>query len=372
MRKKIFILAGEASGDLHGKHLIEELKNAAGDRLEIHGVGGDHIRDTGALGFYDLARFHATGLTQAICKIPLYRRAEKILLDSLKRVRPDLVVLIDNPGFNFHIGKKINRLGIPIVYYVSPQLWAWAPQRVFEMKRFVQKVLVFFEFEKDLYEKHAIPVSFVGHPLKDLIAENERRAWTEKEKRIALMPGSRKGELEMLLPAFLGAAEKIARLFPLARFFLVQSPTQDRSFYERLLGRRNVKLEWVTENRYETIGSCDLALVCSGTATLECALLGVPMIISNRGSFLTYVFAKLLIRVPFLGLPNIVLGRSVCPELLQQKAAADPIAAEAVTILSDRVRWETMKRDLREVSSRLGSGGASRRAAEEVLKTLGL
>ncbi|MGH7197437.1 MAG: lipid-A-disaccharide synthase, partial [Candidatus Omnitrophota bacterium] len=169
MARKIYVIAGEASGDLHGSILIKNLKECSEAPLEIYGVGGEQIRQTGALAFFDLAHFHVTGFTDAITKLPLYKKAASTILAQIRSVRPDVVVLIDNPGFNLHLAQKIHALGIPIVYYIAPQIWAWAPKRILKIKRYVQKVLVVFEFEKKIYEDQGIPVVWVGHPLKDLI-----------------------------------------------------------------------------------------------------------------------------------------------------------------------------------------------------------
>ena len=374
------MIAGEASGDLHGAKLIENLKHLAKSPVEIYGVGGDKIRQTGALNFFDLAHFHATGFTDAIQKIPRYQKALSRILKDIRSAKPDLVVLIDNPGFNFRLAEKIHALGIPVVYYIAPQLWAWAKNRVFQMKKWARKVLVVFDFEKALYEKHGIPVAFVGHPLKDLIPDvkvkgdralfESKRAlspFTLSPFTISLLPGSRKGELKMLLSVFLDAAERIQEKFPRASFQLIQAPTMPREIFDRAIAGRPLSVRLVDKNSYDAIGASDLAIVCSGTATLECALLKVPMIISYKTSFLTYVAAKSVIKVPYLGMPNLILGEKKFPELLQVDATPQKIADEAIAILSDRKLRERMKQDLEEVSRRLGEPGASVRAAQEIL-----
>lgn len=370
MTKKITVIAGEASGDLHGSNLIKEMRAASTEPLEIHGVGGDKIRQTGALSFYDLAHFHVTGFTEVLKHIPQYAEAEKVILSQIQKTRPDLVVLIDNPGFNLHLAKKIHALNIPIIYYISPQIWAWAPKRVLKIKAYVQKVLVVFEFEKKIYEEHRVPVTWVGHPLKDLLE-------TVREKKlgsptIALLPGSRKGELKMLFSILARSAAKIAEKMPSAVFAVIKAPTLSRKFYEELIQKefRGLHCTLVEEDAYAVIKGSDLAIVCSGTATLECALLGAPMIVVNKGSFLTYVAAKMLARVKYLGLPNLILGKQGFPELLQYDATPDKIFQAAMKILSDDVLRRSMKQDLEEVSKRVGGLGASRRAAQEILSAL--
>lgn len=375
--KRIYVIAGEASGDLHGANLINHLKTHAKEPVQIYGIGGDKIRETGAWGFFDLAHFHVTGITDAIKRLPEYRRAGKQILTKIKNIRPELVVLIDNPGFNLFLAEKIHAMGIPIVYYIAPQLWAWNAGRIRKIKKYIAKVLVVFEFEKKLYEDHGIPVSWVGHPLKDLVrATGEVRDIKEKigvgrdGHLVTLLPGSRKGEVRILLPIFIKAAQAIADRLPKSYFALLKSPTLPMSYYKRLTQDCGVKIDIVEKNPYEIIKASDLAIACSGTVTLECALLGTPMIISNKGTFITYVAAKSVIRVPYIGLPNIVLGKRRIPELLQYDATPEKICKEAVKILTDKKTRETMLEDLKDVSRRLGEGGATRNAALEILKLL--
>lgn len=365
--KKVFVLAGEASGDLHGANLIRHLKTLSHD-VEIYGVGGDKIRETGAREFFDLAHFHVTGITDALKRLPQYRRAASIIFANIQEARPDVVVLIDNPGFNLHLAKKIHALGIPIVYYIAPQIWAWAPKRVLKIKKYVQKVLVVFEFEKKIYEDNGIPVVWVGHPLKDLIAQNAGPGG--KAPVISLLPGSRKGELKMLFSVFAGAAKILSNKIPGVSFRLIKAPTFSKEFYQRLLQNSGLEAELIEEKSYEAIASSDLAIVCSGTATLECALLGTPMIISNRGTWVTYIAAKILIRVPFIGLPNLVLGEKKIPELLQLDATPKKIALEAERLLKHPEALQRMRHDLEEVSRQLGEPGANHRAAKEILGML--
>lgn len=378
MAKKIYVIAGEASGDLHGSNLIKNLKALTKEPLEIYGVGGDKIRETGAQEFFDLAHFHVTGFTDALKRLPQYKKAAVTILEKIKRVRPDLVVLIDNPGFNLHIAQKINALGIPIVYYIAPQIWAWAPKRILKIKRYVKKVLVVFEFEKKIYEDQGIPVEWVGHPLKDLLGSSGRQATSRNEGiapnkngfLVSLLPGSRKGELKMLFSVFLKAAKILSGKLPSISFALIKAPTLPKAYYQRLLKDCTVNMSLVEENAYEVIRSSQLAIACSGTATLECALLGTPMIISNRGSFITYLAAKTLIKIPYLGLPNLILGQPRIPELLQYDATPEKIAATALQLLTDEKKIQAMKGALEEVSKKLGEAGASKRAAEEILKLL--
>ena len=373
--KKIYVIAGEASGDLHGANLIRHLREQARFPLDVYGVGGDRMKASGVKDFYDLAHFHVTGITAAIKTLPKYQKASVTILENIRKARPDLVVLIDNPGFNLHLSKRIHEMGIPIVYFIAPQVWAWAPKRVLTIKKYIKKVLVVFQFEKSFFEEHGIPVAWVGHPLKDLVREelgdsSPAAAPDKKTFLVSLLPGSRKGELKMLFSIFLKAAEKIREKLPEAAFTVIKAPTMPRNVYEERLKKTDVPVKIVEKYTYHTLRESDLAIVCSGTATLECALLGTPMIIVNRGSLVTYIAAKSLVRVKFLGLPNLILGERKFPELLQYDATPKKIAEAAVKALTDKKTRQEMKKACEETSKRIGETGASKRAAEEVLKLL--
>jgi lipid-A-disaccharide synthase len=372
MPKKIYVLAGEASGDLHGANLIANLLVESPEPLDIYGVGGDRIKATGAKNFFDLAHFHVTGITDALKRWGDYKNAAKIIFADIERTRPDLVVLIDNPGFNLHMAEKIHKIGIPMVYYVAPQIWAWAPKRIEKIKKFVKKVLVVFDFEKKIYVDNGVPVECVGHPLCDLMGSvSSDPAWRRPgSPLIALLPGSRKGELKMLFDVLVNAAAEIRKTVPNARFALIKAPTLPLHFYERLIGDAKPFITLVEHESYAVIKSADLAIVCSGTATLECALLGTPMIITNKGTLLTYAVAKAVIRVPYLGLPNLVLGRGAIPELLQFDATPKKIARQAVHLLKDTEARQVMRKALTEVKEKLGGAGANKRAAREVLQLI--
>jgi lipid-A-disaccharide synthase len=370
--KKLYIIAGEASGDLHGANLIRHLKARSKHPLDIYGVGGDKIKESGAKNFYDLAHFHVTGITAAIKKYPDYKKAARRIFSDIEKTRPDLVVLIDNPGFNLHMAEKIHKLGIPIVYFIAPQVWAWAPKRVLKIKKFIKKVLVVFQFEKEFFEKHGVSVAWVGHPLKDFVETGGPAEANSKRigRLITLLPGSRKGEINTLFSIFLKAASLIRSALPGTAFAVIKAPTLPRSVYDERLKKFDLPVQLVEKYAYDVIHDSELVIACSGTATLECAILGAPMIIANKGSLVTYLVAKSVIRVPFLGLPNLILGEKRFPELLQYEATPEKIAQEAVRILTDKKILEEMKKSCAEVSRLIGDKGASARAAEEVLALL--
>ena len=372
--KKIYIVAGEASGDLHGANLIKHLRDRSSAPLDIYGVGGDRIKESGAKNFYDLAHFHVTGITAAIKKLPEYQKASKAIFADIEAARPDLVVLIDNPGFNLHMAAKIHALGIPIVYFIAPQVWAWAPKRVIKIKKYIQKVLVVFQFEKKFFEDHGVPVAWVGHPLKDLVqttvGPESREDVKTKGRVVALLPGSRKGEIKLLMDIFLKAAGRIRSALPGTAFALIKAPTLPREVYAERLKKIDFPVQIVDKYSYDVIRDAELAICCSGTATLECAILGTPALVVNKGSLVTYIAAKNLIKVKYLGLPNLILGEKKFPELLQFDATPEKIAQEAVHILTDKKVRQEMKEACEETSRRIGETGASVRAADEILALL--
>lgn len=367
--KKLFVIAGEASGDLHGARLIEALRRRL-PSLEIHGTGGDRMGRLGLPDYQNLARFHVTGLIEALKSLPQYRRAGKILLEALRREHPDAVVLIDNPGFNLHLSASIRAMGIPVIYYIAPQIWAWAPKRIRIIQKNISKVLVVFDFEEKLYSSHQVPVSFVGHPLKDFMPQPVHRRLNASTPHVVLMPGSRLHEVKMLMPILLDAAVHIHRRLPACRFTLIQSAAIPPQVYHSRLAACATTVGLEPDGDYAIRAHADLALACSGTATLECALLETPVIITNKAPYLTYVLAKRLIRVPYLGLPNLILGERKFPEFLQKEATGVRLGDEAVSILTDPDRHRGMVESAREVTRRLGGSGATERAAQEILKFL--
>ncbi len=365
--KKIFIIAGEASGDLHGANLIHHLKERTKTPLDIYGVGGDKIKQAGAKEFYDLAHFHVTGFSAAVQKIPQYKKAEKIILASIQKVRPDLVILIDNPGFNLHLAKSIRAMGIKMVYFIAPQVWAWGPKRVFKIKKYMDKVLVVFNFEVPFFKSHGVPVAWVGHPLKDMVVSDAEK---KTVPQVALMPGSRKGELKTLLPILLDAARVISEKIPDVQFVVLKAPTLRKEAYDKYLKKSKLKIKLLDKNHYHAIRESKLAICCSGTATLECAILGTPMIITNKVSLVSYVAIRTIIKVNSIGLPNLILGKSVFPEFLQYKATPENIGGEAVKILSDEKKLKALEKSCEETSRLIGGTGASIRATDEILSLL--
>lgn len=374
--KKIFVAAGEASGDIHAASLIKELK-VLHPNVKFMGLGGKHMEEEGVRLFYDLAKIAVVGFTEVLKNIVLFRR---IFFDFLKKVdeeKPDLVILVDNPGFNLRLALELKKRDFKVAYYISPQIWAWGAQRIEIIRKTVNKMIVLFDFEKDIYQKEKVDVDFVGHPLLDRINTPlskkqflEKIQCGNKKPLISLSPGSRKNEVTKILPIMLKTARLILKSFPNAQFLVLCSPNVDKHTYDEFLKNCDLPLLPLAEYHYDAIANSDLNLVCSGTATLEAAILQTPMIIVYKVTFLTWVYAKTLIKIPYIGLVNVVAGKQIVPEFVQFKAQPRLIAKEVISLLADKEKYKKQKDELAKIKTHLGSSGASKRAAQSVLSLL--
>lgn len=375
--KRILIIAGEASGDLHGANLVKALQERSSD-LKIYGVGSRRMREAGVTMLADASEISVVGATEVLTHIGAIYAVYSTLKRFLREERPDLVVLIDFPDFNILTGKAAKKLGIPVLYYISPQVWAWRKGRVKTIAKLVEAILVVFPFEVELYRSAGVDVRFVGHPLADVV----NSPYTREEARtqlgiapdrrtIALLPGSRRKEIMHLLPDMLEAAKLLQGRFPDVQLVLPVAPTLERGFVQSYVGKSGAAVSLIDGRVYDVLRASDAAIVTSGTATLETGLMAVPMVIVYRASRLTYWIGRLLVSVRNFGLVNIVAGRSVVPELLQNDATPERIAGELGTILDDPEKHRRITDELVRVRTVLGEGGASRRAAEAVLEVLG-
>jgi lipid-A-disaccharide synthase len=371
---RILIIAGEASGDLHGANLAKALK-ALDPGVTIAGVGGAAMQAAGVRLVRDLGQFDVIGMIGPSALAALARRLFEIR--RLFRSEPwDAVVLIDHPGLNLRYAYFAKAAGLRVIYYIPPQIWAWRPGRIHWIKRRVDHVIVILPFEKALYDRAGIPCTFVGHPLLDAVAPRYDRDSLRTRfglepggPVIGLLPGSRSGEVRALLPILLDAADKLARREPGTQFVLAQASTIQDNLLQSLLRESPVRVTVVKEQASEVMAVSDLVLVASGTATLQAAVVGTPMVLLYRTTTLTYWLARVLIRVQWIGLVNLVAGRSVVPELIQSEATGERVYREAVRLLEDESAYNHMKRDLEQVKADLGDPGASLRAAQAVLKT---
>jgi lipid-A-disaccharide synthase len=378
MTKKILLLAGEPSGDLHGSNLALELKRNS-PNIEILGTGGEKMKNAGVDILFDLKTLAVTGLLDVIKNYSKLKKIQTSLLSKIKEENIDLIILIDYPDFNLRFAKKAHRFGVPIVYYISPQIWAWRKERIKLIKKYIRKIFVIFKFEEGLYKKEGIDVEFIGHPLLDIVRPRDegrrtpvRRSFSEGGKDegriIALLPGSRNRLVKTLLPVMLKASGEIYRKLPDVKFLLSKSPSVDRKIYEKALSKAALPITLIEGNAYELINACDFVLCISGTSTLETAILGKPMAVIYKLPILEYVLAKPLLRLRNIGLVNIVAGEEVVCEFIQFKARPQKIAEYVVEVLTDKSRYNFIKNRLADVKKSLYPDGASRRAALSILK----
>ena len=368
------ISCGEPSGDLYAGALVRALKEGE-PGIDVFGFGGDRLRAAGADLIGDYRGFSVTGLSEAIAVLPRSWNMLNRLRDAARSRRPDVFVAIDFPDFNFRLLPSMRALGVKVVYYVSPQLWAWRPARLDTIRRTVDRMLVIFPFETAIYEQAGVPVEFVGHPLIDLAratrprAEFLRSAGLDPERPVlALLPGSRANELRHVLPDLAAAAPLIAARVPGVQFLIARAPSLDDALFAPLeqMRRAGLPVGVALEATDDVLAAADAVVTASGTATVQAALHGTPMVIVYRLSGLTYAIGKRFVRVASYGMVNLVAGHPVVPELIQHEFTPDAVAREAVSLLTDRPRADAMRRDLAAVRAKLGGPGASVRAAEGV------
>jgi lipid-A-disaccharide synthase len=372
---RVFISCGEASGDLYAGAVVRELR-ALSPGIEVIGIGGDRLRAAGAAVLDDYRGIAVTGLVEALRVLPRARAMLSRIEAEARARRPDVFVAVDFPDFNFRAAESMRRLGVPVVYYISPQLWAWRPGRMKAMRRFARRVLVIFPFEEAIYREAGVPVEFVGHPLVELARAGTSRAAFEDAfglaagaPTIALLPGSRPNELRAILPDLAAAARLISARLPRAQFVLARAPGLDNALFEPAMSR-SPRITVIDGRTDDVLAAADAALTASGTATVQAAIHGTPMVIVYRVSRLTYALGKPFVKVDTYGMVNLVAGRRIVPELVQGDFTPGRVADEAVSLLTDPARTATMKSALADVRSRLGGPGASRRAAEAILRVV--
>lgn len=373
---RILIVTGEASGDLHGANLAGALLALRPD-MGLVGVGGPKMNAAGVEllpGIERLDVMGMLGLTQLRAAI----RNFLTLRHVVQGTRFDAIVLIDNPGMNLRLARVARRAGQRVVYYIAPQIWAWAPGRIRLIRRVVDRMVVILPFEEGLFRKAGVACDFVGHPLLDAVAPSYDR--DELRKRfglqgtapvIGLLPGSREHEVRSLLPVMLQAAARLAGVYPGLGLVVAQASSIPDGLLEKLSAGSALPIRVIRDQASEVMAASELLLVASGTATLQAAVIGTPMVIAYRASWLTYWLARCLIRVDWIGLVNIVAGRRIVPELIQHEATAERLSEEASRLLRDEGASRAMREALRAVRESLGAPGASRRAAELVLAEIG-
>jgi len=370
------ISCGEASGDVYASALASALQDAS-PGVEVFGFGGARLRRAGADLIGDYAGFSVTGLIEAASVLPRSWSMIRTLRDAARTRRPDVFVAVDFPDFNFRLLPIMHALGIPIVYYVSPQLWAWRAGRMRTLRRYIARMLVIFPFEVDLYDRAGVPVEFVGHPLLDLAKPVRGRetllsahGLDPRHPVVGLLPGSRPNEIHRILPILARAVPLITARVPGVQFVIARVPSLADDLFAPITALRTTgaKVAIVEDAADDVLAASDIVVTASGTATVQTAIHGRPMVIVYRLSPLTYAVGKLIVRVPQYGMVNLIAGRQVVPELIQHDLTAENVAREAVSLLTDKARAEQVRTDLAAVRAALGGPGASTRAADAVLR----
>jgi lipid-A-disaccharide synthase len=377
MPKNIMIVAGEASGDIYGAGLIRAV-HAIDPAFRFFGIGGARMREAGAETFVDSADMAVVGLVEVLRHFGVIAPAFLHLKRILQNDPPDLLILIDYPGFNLRLAKVAKQAGVKVLYYISPQIWAWRQGRVKKIKKLVDHMAVILPFEAPFYERAGVPVSFVGHPMADRVktelshAEAASSFGLDPSRPIVgLFPGSRRSEVNRLLPVILEAAQRLQQQFPDVQFALPLASTLSDGDLAPYLGERQLPITITRERIHDLIKACDAVISVSGTVTLEIALVGTPLVIIYKLAPLTYQLAIRLVKVDHIGLCNIVAGETVAQELIQDDASPQRIAHEIGRILSDPQYADGLKNSLTSVRERLGGGGSDQKVAALVMTLVG-
>lgn len=366
--RKIMVVAGEASGDLHAASLVEALRRLD-PTIRFYGVGGEKLREAGVNLLADSADMAVIGLTEVFLKLPLILKVMRKLKRSFDEEKPVAAILVDYPDFNLRLAQAAHKRGIKVFYYISPQVWAWRKGRIRTIRAVVDKMAVILPFEASFYREAGVDAVFVGHPLLDAIPEHSSREEASKKlglregiQTVSILPGSRRSEVTRLLPVCLEAAGKMQKNADL-QFVMPLANTLSQDFVEKIIRRYKVDISVIPHAIYDVLAAADLAIVASGTATLETALLKTPMIIIYKVSWLSSILGRILIHVKHIGLANIIAGKTIVPELIQSEANPASIAALAEELLNNRDKREAMQGELSKIKDKLGTPGAAERAA---------
>ncbi len=379
-RPNVFIVATESSGDNYGALMARQLRDMRPD-LELYGLGGGKMESAGVTLFQNMLEHSAVGLVEVVRSLRFFLDTMDQVVQKAKELRPEVIVLIDSPDFNLRIAHRLKELGIPVVYYVSPQLWAWREGRVERIRKYIDRMLVIFPFEVDFYAKHGIEARFVGHPLMDLIDHDQVKKRAEalrhgfklpgKKKVVGLFPGSRRSEVTRLMPRMLDAAREIMKRRQDVIFLVGCSPWFNPDRYKAMIkDHEDLPLRAIHGRSHEVMALADFSLICSGTATVEAAIVGTPFLCTYRMAWASAILAGLLVNTEWACMVNILANKQVVPELLQHQA--EPLTMALIALENMESGAPDMRGDLAEVVKTLGGKGASRRAAEQVLSVAGL
>lgn len=375
MSLRLLLSCGEPSGDLYAGALVRQVR-ALSPGADVFGQGGPEFAAAGGRVIEDYGHLSVTGLTEAIAKIPESLATIRRLTAAAREARPHALVVIDFADFNLRLAPAVHKLGIPVIFYVSPQIWAWRPGRIKAIRKAATRVLVIFPFEQAIYEKAGVPVEFVGHPLVDLIAVRESRdalltrvGLDPARPVFALLPGSRTNEVHRILPVMIEAAPLIRASVPDVQFVIARAPGLADALFAGIGAAGRVAL--VEGDTDSVLAAADLAITASGTATVQTALHGTPMVVVYKLSPLTYTVGRPLVKLDTFAMVNLIAGERIVPELIQDACTPQSIAAESISLLTNDARREAMRQGMRTVRERLGGPGASRRAAEAIIRTVG-
>ena len=365
--KKIYIISGEASGDLHAANLVSELKKQ-NNSLEFRAWGGDRLRNEGIIIDKDIKELAFMGFLEVLMNIRTIFKNIRSCKENLLNFNPDLLILVDYPGFNLRIAKWAKSQNIPVYYYISPQIWAWKESRIHQIKQTVSRMYCILPFEKDFYMKHSLNVSYLGHPLLDEVNKfkilNYNSLELENKRPIlAILPGSRKQEIERKLPLMIAASSQ----FPEYTVIVACAPNLDLAYYEKF---KTQEVLFVKNQTYNLLQNAELAIVTSGTATLESALFKVPQVVCYKSSFISFWIAKKLIKIKFISLVNLIANKEIVRELIQKDCTSSKIAGELIKIKKGEKKAIQMNKDYTDLIELLGNEGASSRVAEDMLKNL--
>ncbi len=372
---RLLISAGEASGEMYGAALLDALRKLSPEPIEAFGLGGERMRSAGCDTVVDANDIAVVGIAEVVTHLPRIYREFRKLLREVDRRKPDVAVLIDFPDFHFRLARALHARGIPVVYYVSPQLWAWRRGRIRLVQQYVQKMLVIFPFEEQFYREHGVAAEFTGHPLGELTIVAEPRAQFAAENSldpaklwIGLLPGSRRKEVQMILPTLLEAAKKLGCGY---EFLLPVASTLDKSWLEeQLLTIPGAPRVTLTRDARQTLVQSRAAAVASGTATVEAAVLGTPFVMVYRVAPLSWRVGRRLVKLSHFAMPNLIAGREIVPELVQHGFTAGRVAEEIATLLDEGPRRSRMLEDLAEVREHLQAGRAVETAAERAARAV--
>lgn len=375
---KVLMVAGESSGDLYGAEVVKSMTSLS-PQVTCYGIGGTEMERRGVKLLFSASELAVVGATEVLEKIGHIWKAWRGMKRFIRDHKPHLAILIDYPDFNLRLAKLLKKNGVPVLYYVSPQVWAWRRGRIKAIADRVAKMAVILPFEVPLYQKEGVDVEFVGHPLLDILDKALSRAQARRRLRVSpdtlligLLPGSREREVQALLPPLAGAAEILRGKFPSCRFILPLASTIKRDIVQGVIGKSNIPLAMVEGKTFEVMKAADLLLMASGTATLEAAIAGCPMVIIYRLSPLSYLIGRMLVRVKCIGLANIVVGKKVVPELIQGEVTPQRIAHEATKILRNQTKRQKIENEFTRVTEKLGGSGASQRVARLALQMMGI